>query len=52
MAGAEVLGMLHLHEKEFQVLPGHVFIGKEEVKPGMWPPGYMTISRVAEVGII
>jgi hypothetical protein len=30
LAGAEVLGMLHLHEEEFQVLPGHVLIGNEE----------------------
>lgn len=29
-AGAEELEMLHLHEEEFQVLVGHVPIGKEE----------------------
>ena len=52
MAGAEVLGMLHLHEEEFQVLAGYVLIGREEVKPIIWPPGYMTISRVVEVGVV
>lgn len=30
LAGAEVLGMLRLHE-EFQVLAGHVLIGKGEI---------------------
>ena len=49
---AGVLGMLHLHEEEFQVLAGYVLIGREEVKPIIWPPGYMTISRVAKVGVI
>lgn len=52
MAGVEVLGMLHLHEKEFQVLAGHILIGKEEVKPVMWLLGYVTISRVAKVGVL
>lgn len=33
LAGTEVLGMPHLHEEEFQELAGHVFIGREEVKP-------------------
>ena len=49
---AGVLGMLHLHEEEFQVLAGYVLIGREEVKPIIWPPGYMTISRVVEVGVV
>ena len=31
LAGAEVLGMLHLHEEEFQVLAGHVLIGREDI---------------------
>jgi len=31
LAGVKVLGMLHLHEEEFQVLPGHILIGREEV---------------------
>jgi hypothetical protein len=44
--------MPHLHEKEFQVLAGHILIGKEEVKPVMWLPGYVTISRLAEVGVV
>lgn len=25
-------------------------IGREEAKPAIWPPGYVTSSRVAEVG--
>jgi hypothetical protein len=29
LAGAEVLGMIHLHEEEFQVLAGHVLIRRE-----------------------
>ena len=33
LPGPEVLGMLHLHEEEFQVLAGHVLIGREEVRP-------------------
>lgn len=41
MARAEGLGMLHLREEEFHVLSGHVIIGREEVKPVVWPPGYM-----------
>ena len=47
----KVLEMPPLHEEEFQVLAGHVLTGKEEVKPVIWPPGYVTISRVAEVGV-
>ena len=31
LADAEKLGMLHLHEEEFQVLAEHVLIGREEV---------------------
>lgn len=41
MAGAEVLGMPHLPEEEFQVLAGHILIGREEVKPVIWPLGYL-----------
>ena len=48
----KVLEMPPLHEEEFQVLAGHVLTGKEEVKPVIWPPGYVTISRVAEVGVL
>lgn len=40
--------MLHLHE-EFQVLAGQVLIGREAVNPVIWPPGYVTTSRVVEV---
>ena len=38
--------MLHLHEEEFHVLAGHVqqSIGRKGIKPGLWPPGYMTGS--------
>lgn len=50
LAGAEVLGTPHLHEEEVQVLAGYDLIRKEEVKPAMWPPDYMTTSRVAKVG--
>lgn len=42
--------MLHLHEEEFQILAGHVLIGREVVKFIIWLPGYMTSSRVVEVG--
>jgi hypothetical protein len=45
-----VLGRVLLHEEYFQVLAGHVLIGREEAKPVIWPPGYVTSSRVAEVG--
>lgn len=51
MAGAEVLGILHLHGEEFQELAAHDFIGRKEGKSVIWPPGYTTASRVAEVGI-
>lgn len=34
------------------MLTGPVLIGREEVKPVIWSPGYMTISGVVEVGII
>lgn len=39
--------MLHLQEEEFQVIAGHVLIGREEV---IWSPGYMTMPKVSEVG--
>lgn len=45
LAGVEMLGMLHLHEKEFQGLEGHVLTGKEEVKSLRWPIGYLTTSK-------
>lgn len=41
--------MLYLHEK-LQVLDGYVLIGKEEVKAVIWPPDYVTISKVVGVG--
>ena len=47
MAGAEVLGMIHLHEEDFQVLLGYILIRREEVKPVIWPSGYVT-----EVGVM
>ena len=31
LAGAEVLGMLHLHEEEFQMLAGYVLTGREDI---------------------
>ena len=40
-----VLGMLHLHAEECQVLAGHVLIGRKKVKPVIWPPDYKTASR-------
>lgn len=43
--------MLPLQEKEFQMLAGHILIGKE-VNLIIWPPGSMTISKVAEVRVI
>lgn len=45
LAGDEMLGMLHLHEKEFQGLDGHFLTGKEEVKSLRWPIGYLTTSK-------
>jgi hypothetical protein len=42
--------MLHLYEEKFQILARHVLIGREEVKLIIWTPGYMTISRVVEMG--
>lgn len=47
-----LLGMLHLHEEEFQAFAGCVLIGREEVKPIIWPPGYVTTSSRAEVGVV
>jgi hypothetical protein len=44
--------MLHLHEKELQALVGRVLTGTEEDKSVIWPPGYRTTSRVAEVGVV
>lgn len=32
-----VPGMLHLHERKFQVLAGQFLIRKEEIKPVIWP---------------
>lgn len=40
LASAKVLGTLHFRE-EFQVLTKHAIIGREEVKPVIWPPGYI-----------
>lgn len=31
--------MLHSHDEEIQVLAGHVLLGREEVKPVLWPSG-------------
>jgi hypothetical protein len=47
LTGGEVLGMLHLHKEEFQVLA----VGRREVKLVIWPSGYVTISRVMKVGV-
>lgn len=52
LAGAKVLGMFLLHKEEFQVLVGHVLTGKGEVQPVIWPLGYVTTSRMAEIRII
>lgn len=41
--------MLNLHEEESLVLAGHVLIGREEVKPIIWTPGFVTTSKVVEV---
>ena len=49
LARFRVLGMPHLHEEEFQLLGGDGLTGREEVKPVIWPPGYVITSRVAEV---
>lgn len=46
-----MLGMLHLHEEEFQVLARHVLLGREELEPVIWPSGYRTTSERAEVGV-
>ena len=52
MVGAQVLGRVLLHEEYFQVLAGHVLIGREEVKPVIWPPGYVTPSRMVQMGVV
>lgn len=39
LAGPEVLGRLHLHEEDFQVLAGHVLIGRVATNPVIWPSG-------------
>lgn len=52
MVGTGVLGMLHLHKEEFQALAKHAHIGRDKVKLVIWPPGYMTTSRVSEVRVI
>lgn len=46
-----MLGTLHLHEEEFRVLVGHLLIERKEVKLVIWPSGYMTSSKEAEVGV-
>jgi hypothetical protein len=33
------------------VLAGQVLLGREEVKPVIWPPGYIATLMVAEVGV-
>lgn len=43
--------MHHLHEEEFEVLAEHILKGKEDIKPTIWPLGYVPISRVIEVGV-
>lgn len=43
--------MLNLHEEEFQVLAGCVLIGRDEAKPVIWTPGYVTTSMVVEVWV-
>ena len=52
LAGAEVLGMVHLHEQEIGVLAGHVFTRLEEVEPLIWPPGNLTTPGVVEVQVV
>jgi hypothetical protein len=39
------------YKEEFQVLAGHVFLRREEVKPVIWPPSYLTTSSVVVVGV-
>lgn len=43
--------MLHLHEEGSHVLSRHILLGREEVKPVIWPPGYIATLMVAEVGV-
>lgn len=43
--------MLRLPKERFQVLAGHILIGKEEVKSLIWPPGYITTSVVVGVEV-
>lgn len=54
MTVAESLGMLYLQEEELQVFMAMLLqgVGGEDVKPIIWPSGYMTIPRVAEVRVI
>lgn len=46
-----MLARLHLHEDGLQILGEHVLMEREEVYPVIWPPGYMTTSRVERWGI-
>ena len=41
LTGGEVLGMLHLHEEESQVLAGHALIGRKTTKSVIWAPRYL-----------
>lgn len=43
---AEMLGMLHLNEEKFQVTAGHVLMGRNEVKFGIWTKGCVTTQRL------
>ena len=47
---AEVLGMLHLHKEEFQLLARSMHIVTEEDKTKIWLPDNMTTARLIEVG--
>lgn len=51
LVGVVVLRMFHLHEEKFQILSGHVLVGREEVESVIWAASNVTASRT-EVGII
>lgn len=48
LTGAAVLGTLHLHEEEFQVLDEHVLVGREHITPVIRLSGCMATSVVDE----
>jgi hypothetical protein len=40
-----------VHRNSFGFSDGHLFIWRQEVKPVIWQPGYISTSTVMEVGV-